>query len=331
VDNLRKENKLQTSHLRKELDVTTLKAKLMTDVQSLVYLNEKMVLGLTDTDITYLDYDLRGLKAPEEGYDKVTAAYEALKEQDVDRKRQGDLEKVHADVRKVFIQVREDAEKLKESANLALTSSSPLYKNLVKEVKRHACQLPSSGAIAGIFAQVDANVGVWKAPANVSLAAVAQPWVQIDNQRQEDLNVDVTAGKSINAIRSFTGRGILVWGARTLAGNDNEWRYVPVRRFFNMVEKSVRLATHWAVFEPNAATTWVRVQAMIENFLTNQWKAGAMQGAKPSEAFFVRVGLGSTMTAVDVLEGRMNIEIGMAVVRPAEFIILKFSHKLPQS
>ena len=148
---------------------------------------------------------------------------------------------------------------------------------------------------------------------------------------QDGLNVDAGSGKSINAIRSFTGKGTLVWGARTLAGNDNEWRYVSVRRFFNMVEESVKKATAQFVFEPNDANTWVKVRAMIENFLILQWRAGALAGAKPDDAFYVRVGLGQTMTAEDILNGYMHIEIGLAVVRPAEFIVLKFSHKLQQS
>ena len=125
--------------------------------------------------------------------------------------------------------------------------------------------------------------------------------------------------------------GTLIWGARTLAGNDNEWRYIPVRRFFNMVEESVKKATSQFVFEANDANTWGRVRAMIENFLVLQWKAGALAGAKQEHAFFVRVGLGQTMTAQDILNGYMNVEIGLAVVRPAEFIILKFSHKMQES
>ena len=145
------------------------------------------------------------------------------------------------------------------------------------------------------------------------------------------MNVDSTAGKSVNAIRPFVGRGTLVWGARTLAGNDNEWRYVNVRRFFNFVEESVKKSTEQFTFEPNDANTWVKVQAMIENFLTIQWREGALQGIKPEHAFYVAVGLGKTMTPLDILEGRMIVEIGMAVVRPAEFIILRFSHKLAES
>ena len=191
--------------------------------------------------------------------------------------------------------------------------------------------LPPSAAVAGAYAYVDSNRGVWKAPANVALAGVVEPTKRITDEAQRDLNVDTTAGKSINAIRSFTGKGTLIWGARTLAGNDNEWRYVPVRRFFNMVEESSKKATEPFVFEPNDANTWIKVQGMLENFLTTLWRQGALQGAKPEHAFYVAVGLNKTMTALDILEGRMIVEIGMAVVRPAEFIILRFSHKMAES
>lgn len=212
-----------------------------------------------------------------------------------------------------------------------LSEVSGSYKSILAEVGKSLNDCPPSGAIAGIMAYVDGTRGVWKAPANVSLASVVSPVVQINNDEQEDLNVDVNAGKSVNAIRAFTGKGTLVWGARTLAGNDNEWRYVSVRRFYNMVEESIKKSTYWAVFEPNDANTWVKVQGMISNYLTGLWRQGALAGAAPEDAFFVNVGLGTTMTPVDILEGRMNVEIGMAAVRPAEFIILKFSHKLQEA
>jgi hypothetical protein len=163
------------------------------------------------------------------------------------------------------------------------------------------------------------------------LANVVCPETTFTATELDGLNVDAVSGKSINAIRSFTGKGTLIFGARTLAGNDNEWRYVSVRRFFNMVEESTKKATEPFVFEPNDANTWVRVQGMIENFLTTLWRQGALQGAKPEHAYYVAVGLGKTMTALDILEGRMIVEIGLAVVRPAEFIILRFSHKLAES
>jgi phage tail sheath protein FI len=213
----------------------------------------------------------------------------------------------------------------------SLYSGHPAVTNMVSSVRKFMSKLPPSGAVAGIYARVDNARGVWKAPANESINSVVGPTVQITAEEQERLNVDTVAGKSINAIRAFTGKGTLVWGARTLAGNDNEWRYVPVRRFFNMVEESSKKATEPFVFEPNDANTWVKVQGMLENFLTILWRQGALQGAKPEHAFYVAVGLGKTMTALDILEGRMIVEIGMAVVRPAEFIILRFSHKMAES
>lgn len=195
----------------------------------------------------------------------------------------------------------------------------------------HYVVVAPSGAVAGVYAATDTARGVWKAPANVGVADVVEPMIRLDNARQDDLNIDATTGKSINALRAFAGKGTLVWGARTLAGNDNEWRYVPVRRFFNMVEESVKKSSYWAVFEPNDANTWIKVRGMIENYLTQKWREGALAGATTKDAFFVRCGLGTTMNAQDILEGRMHVEIGMAAVRPAEFIILKFSHKLQTS
>ena len=215
--------------------------------------------------------------------------------------------------------------------NDALINSFGAYKDIVTKATQTLNLLPPCGAVAGVYAAVDRDRGVWKAPANVSLNSVISPAVKISHDQQAEYNVDVNAGKSINIIRTFTGKGTLIWGARTLAGNDNEWRYVSVRRFFNFVEESVKKATEQFVFEPNDANTWVKVQAMIENFLTTLWRQGALQGIKPEHAFYVSVGLGKTMTALDLLEGRMIIEIGMAAVRPAEFIILKFSHKMVES
>ncbi len=147
---------------------------------------------------------------------------------------------------------------------------------------------------------------------------------------QYQLNVDPVSGKYINAIRWFTGKGNLVWGARTLAGNDNEWRYISILRLFNMVEESCQKGIRAFAFEPNDAITWTRVQAMIENFLVGLWRQGALQGAKPEHAFFVAIGLGKTMTVLDVEEGRMITEIGLAAVRPAEFIIIRFTQQMQQ-
>ena len=191
--------------------------------------------------------------------------------------------------------------------------------------------LPPSGAMAGLYTRVDNTKGVWKAPANENVFSVVAPYIDLSNRQQENLNVDPVSGKSINVIRTFPGYGTLVWGARTLNGNDNEWRYISVRRFFNMVEESIKKSIQWAVFEPNTISTWIKVSAMIENYLFIKWRDGALAGSKPEQAFYVHVGLGTTMTALDVLEGRMNVEIGMAVARPAEFVVLKFTQLMQQS
>jgi len=211
------------------------------------------------------------------------------------------------------------------------SKNSDFYNQAKKAIESKRVVLAPSSAMAGVYAKVDSTSGVFKAPANLGLNFVEAPTVKISDRDQDKLNVDATSGKSINAIRTFTGKGTLVWGARTLDGNSNEWRYVSVRRFFNMVEESVKKATERFVFEPNTANTWIRVQTMIENFLNQQWQDGALAGSKPEEAYYVSVGLNKTMSAQDVLEGRMNIEIGMAAVRPAEFIVLRFSHKLQEA
>lgn len=199
--------------------------------------------------------------------------------------------------------------------------------NLLKQAlnNQFPVVMPPSPAVAGVYSSVDASRGVWKAPANFGLQDVIGPVFQISDELQGGMNIDATSGKSINAIRAFTGKGTLVWGARTLDGNSNDFKYISVRRLFIMVEESARKAANVFVFEPNDGNTWVKIRAMIENFLTNLWRLGALAGSKPEQAFYVKVGLGQTMTFDDILNGRMIVEIGMAPVRPTEFIILRFS------
>jgi len=224
-----------------------------------------------------------------------------------------------------------DAATVSGSGTLLLIDPDKELANAIKAKLKTKLTLYPCGAMAGIYARVDRNRGVWKAPANVPVLGITEPEILVTSEEQDGLNVDATSGKSINAIRVFAGKGTLVCGARTLAGNDNEWRYVPVRRFYNFVEESTKKATEFVVFEPNDAKTWIRLKTMIENFLSKLWRDGALAGATTEDAYFVKVGLGQTMTALDILEGRLNVEIGLAVVRPAEFIILKFSHKLQES
>jgi uncharacterized protein len=211
------------------------------------------------------------------------------------------------------------------------TSNTAVYNAALLALGGETVILPPSGGVAGVYARVDSSRGVWKAPANVGLLDVIEPMVKITDDLNNDLNVDVNTGKSVNVIRAFTGRGSLVWGARTLAGNDNEYRYVPVRRFLNFAEESIKKAIGTFVFEPNDANTWVKVRSMIESFLVRQWRDGALVGAKPDDAFKVQVGLNVTMSAQDVLDGLLIVEVGLAVVRPAEFIILRFSQMLQTS
>lgn len=216
-----------------------------------------------------------------------------------------------------------------DKMSVAKGGASAYYYAAQNAISNFNILMPASSAMVGIYANVDNSRGVWKAPANAQIINALKPEIAITDLQQQSLNVDADAGKSINAIRSFPGRGpAIVWGARTLAGNSNEWRYISVRRFFIMVEQSVKNATEQFVFEPNDENTWLRIKSMIQNYLSEQWKAGALMGTSPQEAYFVHIGLGQTMTELDIWEGRLIVEIGMAAVRPAEFIILRFMHKM---
>ena len=204
---------------------------------------------------------------------------------------------------------------------------SPLYKNIMKELRNTANILPPSGPMAGIYTSVDNQMGTFNAPANIGLVSIVEPLLSLDDHSQEDLNVPLD-GKAINAIRAFPGKGVLVWGARTLDGNSQDWRYISVRRTVSMIELSIKYATKAYVFEPNVSSTWTSIQAMISNFLTNMWYQGALAGSTPTESFSVSVGLGSTMTPVDILDNYLRVEVKIAVTRPAEFIVITFEQQM---
>ena len=206
----------------------------------------------------------------------------------------------------------------------------PLYVEIMNAITAYMNTMSPSAAMAGLYTSVDNSRGVWKAPANMSVNSVVSPTVEIDHEEQEDLNVSTT-GKSVNAIRPFTGEGTLVWGARTLDGNSLDWRYINVRRTMIMLEESIKLASKAYVFEPNTANTWVTMRSMIENFLTSIWKQGGLAGSVPADAFSVHVGLGDTMTSIDILDGVLRITVLVAVVRPAEFIELTFEQEMQKS
>lgn len=205
-----------------------------------------------------------------------------------------------------------------------------LKKKVLTALKEKINQLPTAGAIAGVFALTDEQAGVWKAPANVGINSVIRPLVNIDNDQQESLNVPLD-GKAVNAIRSFSGRGILIWGARTLDGNNMDWRYVSSKRTLIMIEQTIKNAMQAFVFEPNNQNTWANCQSMVEAFLYSLWQQGALIGASSDQAYDVKIGLGITMTPQDILEGYMRMSVLVALVRPAEFIVLNFNQLMPTS
>lgn len=215
--------------------------------------------------------------------------------------------------------------------NNALVAQFPAYAQAMTVVARYLNTMPVAPAMAGVYTAVDNSRGVWKAPANVSLNAVVAPTISLSDNDQGNLNVDALTGKSINAIRTFRGLGTMVWGGRTLDGNSQDWRFINVRRTMIMIEQSVKLAARSYVFEPNDANTWTTMKSMINNFLNNLWKQGALAGATPAEAYTVQIGLGSTMTANDILDGYLNVTVLVALVHPAEFIVLTFKQEMQTS
>ncbi len=211
-------------------------------------------------------------------------------------------------------------------ADAAMKKLSEQYAFILGKLKRKLNLMPPSAAMAGIYTSVDNNIGVWKAPANVGVQNVIAPAVKIDHEMQEDLNKPIN-GKSVCAIRAFKGMGNLVWGARTLDGNSNDWRYINVRRTLIYIEQSIKDAAKAYVFDPNDANTWVTVQSMISNFLTGLWKQGGLVGPKPADAFSVSVGLGTTMSNDDIQNGIMRISVKVALSHPAEFIEITFQQQ----
>lgn len=219
---------------------------------------------------------------------------------------------------------------MKNILHKVLLQNLPDYQHIVNRVKDKLNRLPPSAAMAGLYTMVDNTYGVWKAPANVSVNYVKSPTENIDNAQLEDLNMPMN-GKAVNAIRTFTGEGIKVWGARTLDGNSQDWRYVNVRRTIIFLEESVKNAAKAYVFEPNVAATWMNVKSMIDNFLRSVWKRGGLAGSTPEDAYEIHVGLGDTMTANDILDGIMRITMLVAITRPAEFIEITFQQQMQKS
>lgn len=196
---------------------------------------------------------------------------------------------------------------------------NPLYRTGQEQIPRELL-LPSSGFVCGIYARVDVERGVIKAPANEVVLDALRFETDINFAEQEVLNP-----LGVNCLRFFPGRGYRVWGART-ASSDPEWMYVNIRRYFIYLEASIDYGTQWAVFEPNGEALWANVQQTVSSFLYNEWVSGALLGATPQEAFFVRCDR-STMTQADLDNGRLICLVGVAALKPAEFVIFRIGQK----
>lgn len=202
-----------------------------------------------------------------------------------------------------------------------------LYAKITAWLRNQNVVMPPSAAVAGVYGNVDNDRGVWKAPANVSLNYAGKPIYAISDNEQDDMNVP--AGMApVNALRFYAGTGTLIWGAKTMAYSSADWTYVSVRRLFIMMEESISKAVNAFIFEANNKSTWTNVKSSINSYLYQLWSKGALAGAKAEEAFQVNVGLGETMTMDDVREGRMVVEIRVAPVRPAEFIVITFTQNV---
>jgi len=214
-----------------------------------------------------------------------------------------------------------DLEKIKNQRNLYDSKYAALYYPWVEiynPLTKKNDALPPSGHVVGVYARSDTERGVHKAPANEKLNNVIELSQIVTKGQQDILNP-----KGVNCIRAFPGRGIRIWGARTLS-SDPLWKYINVRRLFLYLEESIDEGTQWVVFEPNSEILWARVIQTISNFLKGVWKSGALMGTTPEEAFFVKCDK-TTMTDDDIANGRLIVLIGVAPVKPAEFVIFRIA------
>lgn len=224
------------------------------------------------------------------------------------------------------LDIPRDAKKVQDiinHRNIFDTTYAALYHpwlTVFDPLDKRNISIPPSGSMIGIYARSDNTRGVHKAPANEVVRACVGLDVQFNKGEQDILNP-----KGVNLIRAFPGQGIRVWGART-ASSDGSWKYINVRRLFIFIEETIKANTNWAVFEPNDEVLWVRVQRTIEVFLTNLWRGGSLAGTSPEEAFFVNIGR-VTMSQDDIDNGRLICVIGVAPVKPAEFIIFRITQK----
>ena len=224
------------------------------------------------------------------------------------------------------LDIPRDARKVEDiiaHRNIFDTNYAALYHpwlNVFDPLDKKNISIPPSGSILGIYARSDNARGVHKAPANEVVRGCVGLDCQFNTGEQDILNP-----KGENLIRAFAGQGIRVWGARTATSNSS-WKYINVRRLFIFIEESIKANTNWAVFEPNDEVLWVRVQRTTSVFLTNLWRGGSLAGTSPEEAFFVHIGR-DTMSQDDIDNGRLICVIGVAPVKPAEFVTFRISQK----
>ncbi len=213
------------------------------------------------------------------------------------------------------------------SLDQQLLDTLPVFRQIKQLVVDHMNTLPPSGLLAGIWTTSDKLNGVWNAPANMALASVVAPLCDLTDAQQGGFNVPAN-GEAINIVRAQPSRGSVVWGARTLDGNSNDYRYIQVRRTLIYIEQSIKLALQNYVFAPNDATTWSAVTAAIGSFLTGVWQQGGLMGDKPGDAFSVACGLGSSMTAQNVLDGYMVVTVLLQLTGHDEFMELAFTQTM---
>ncbi len=203
--------------------------------------------------------------------------------------------------------------------NTNLLNTLPVLSHIYSIAATELNVIPPSGAVAGVYTLNDQTWGVNHAPANSALVSVVSPTVNLNDRQQAELNAPLN-GKAVDVIRQFQGRGTLIWGARTLDGNSNDWRYIQVRRTIIYIEQSIKNALAPFVFAANDSKTWSTIVSSISGFLSGFWVQGGLIGTTASEAFRVECGLGSTMTSEDIQNGNLIVQIYVALTRPAEFI-----------
>ncbi len=245
-----------------------------------------------------------------------------------------DLSNVTLDGEALSTEPADPGVKVESVANDASGEGSEIDNGTIESVKTYLASnyinMPASPFMAGIYSRLDNATGVWTPPANVAPTGISGPVVNLTSQQQENFNGNAKTGKSINAIRNFTGKGTLVWGARTNDGNSLDWRYINVKRLFIAMETDISMALEAYVFKPNVFNTWVEVKTMIDSYLFGLYNDGAFAGQTVETSYQVLIGVGETMTEEDLLNGLMKVSIQVAPVRSAEFIELTFSQLVAQ-